>query len=687
MAEQVDPSWVGSLYDAWLELDDGILDFDKYHALGETHTAFGDLLMGAFGCDADFRDLLVKTRVFYAVCFAKRGRFYADSEALAFLLRRWNKSTHTFFTAFGEFTITLEVVATASLLPVVGELDPFSIHLEAKETDIATSFLATYSSLPAAHAHPFHALHACLQVHDKSLAHHSLHDKLSAHQLPIAIKDITKRHVCPWDGEGVFSFGGYPRIIGWLCKKVLLDYSSHFMPTVGSETKKIIVIGTALSLTGSFGVTGYHPNRVARQFSYDQGVLLAPPALPSWARCIINFLIQPLRKHCSHFEVKLMVAGHTFIPMMTPAMIEYWGRFISDFGAFMKFDPEPIPKAFSYNSRLTLGDHYKSFALCYRHSSCYYELTATGWVQYGKSSLVPPLVARVGLVEYVHAESTTSSEGEVSDEQSDSGDDFFAETSASKNKNVKPVASKKRGAKSILPPPPPHKLNTSSSQRFLTQQVLLAQSESTRVLQSLARPLSDVVTNLGDVSAGSHSIILPSVLSSSTFGTTSSVVSNASPNVVILLQMLKRLAMVSAYPWREMVSLQGEPIIGNIPLTSATPSDASLPPTIEHNTMVIEGLSTQVSATGKDVAVDTMASMMGKNVVAEVDAVVDMDAVADTREWSSFRDSLNVSEDEMVLLGMRRSSEHISREGLSITQDYASWSNKPDFAFIITFMH
>ena len=53
------------------------------------------------------------------------------------LIQRWSSLTHTFFTAWGEFTPTLEHVLTLLELPVFGDLDLASYTLECHVVDMA----------------------------------------------------------------------------------------------------------------------------------------------------------------------------------------------------------------------------------------------------------------------------------------------------------------------------------------------------------------------------------------------------------------------------------------------------------------------------------------------------------------------------------------------------------------------
>ncbi|OMO69984.1 hypothetical protein CCACVL1_19164 [Corchorus capsularis] len=62
---------------------------------------------------------------------------------------RWNKSTHTFIAIFGEITVTLEDVDVATLLPILGDLDPRTVNLDADEQAIEASLLAAHSKISA----------------------------------------------------------------------------------------------------------------------------------------------------------------------------------------------------------------------------------------------------------------------------------------------------------------------------------------------------------------------------------------------------------------------------------------------------------------------------------------------------------------------------------------------------------
>jgi hypothetical protein len=51
-------------------------------------------------------------------------------------VRRWCPATHTFFLAWGEFTVTIEYVANLLMLPILGDIDPTRLRLTAVESVI-----------------------------------------------------------------------------------------------------------------------------------------------------------------------------------------------------------------------------------------------------------------------------------------------------------------------------------------------------------------------------------------------------------------------------------------------------------------------------------------------------------------------------------------------------------------------
>ncbi len=58
-------------------------------------------------------------------------------------MRRWCPSTHTFFFAHGEMTVTLEDIENHWLLPILRDQDPVELELSPEELKIEAA-LANY---------------------------------------------------------------------------------------------------------------------------------------------------------------------------------------------------------------------------------------------------------------------------------------------------------------------------------------------------------------------------------------------------------------------------------------------------------------------------------------------------------------------------------------------------------------
>ncbi|PON88643.1 Aminotransferase-like mobile domain containing protein [Trema orientale] len=71
---------------------------------------------------------------------------HRDNIGLRFVLRRWNRTTHTFICAWGEFTATLEDVYMILRLPVMGDQSPLSINLTKEESEIESALVESMSS-------------------------------------------------------------------------------------------------------------------------------------------------------------------------------------------------------------------------------------------------------------------------------------------------------------------------------------------------------------------------------------------------------------------------------------------------------------------------------------------------------------------------------------------------------------
>uniref|UniRef100_A0A2N9FU85 Aminotransferase-like plant mobile domain-containing protein n=1 Tax=Fagus sylvatica TaxID=28930 RepID=A0A2N9FU85_FAGSY len=74
--------------------------------------------------DRGFCDCLERAGVLRSILISRGSNMYRDTEALRQLVRRWCPSTHTFFFAHGEMTVTLEDVENHWLLPILGDQGP-----------------------------------------------------------------------------------------------------------------------------------------------------------------------------------------------------------------------------------------------------------------------------------------------------------------------------------------------------------------------------------------------------------------------------------------------------------------------------------------------------------------------------------------------------------------------------------
>jgi hypothetical protein len=93
--------------------------------------------------DRGFCDRLEQAGVLRSILISRCSNMYRDTEALRQLVRRWCPSTHTFFFAHGELTVTLEDVENHWLLPILGDQDPADLTLSPEESEIEAA-LADY---------------------------------------------------------------------------------------------------------------------------------------------------------------------------------------------------------------------------------------------------------------------------------------------------------------------------------------------------------------------------------------------------------------------------------------------------------------------------------------------------------------------------------------------------------------
>uniref|UniRef100_A0A2N9FCT9 Aminotransferase-like plant mobile domain-containing protein n=1 Tax=Fagus sylvatica TaxID=28930 RepID=A0A2N9FCT9_FAGSY len=104
--------------------------------------------------DRGFCDRLEQAGVLRSILISRCSNMYRDTEALRQLVRRWCPSTHTFFFAHGELTVTLEDVENHWLLPILGDQDPADFVLSPEEA----AFVAYWLSKCVFGEHPAYSI-------------------------------------------------------------------------------------------------------------------------------------------------------------------------------------------------------------------------------------------------------------------------------------------------------------------------------------------------------------------------------------------------------------------------------------------------------------------------------------------------------------------------------------------------
>ena len=89
--------------------------------------------------DSGFWDNLRKVGIHWSIIISRSCNMFRESELLREVLRRWYPSTHTFFFAWGELTVTLEDIANHWMLPILGEYSFSNIELSVAEEEVAAA--------------------------------------------------------------------------------------------------------------------------------------------------------------------------------------------------------------------------------------------------------------------------------------------------------------------------------------------------------------------------------------------------------------------------------------------------------------------------------------------------------------------------------------------------------------------
>jgi hypothetical protein len=102
-------------------------DFHYSRAIGEEAWVDEELV------DRGFCDRLEQAGVLHAILISRSSNMFQDAEVLRQLVQRWCPSSHTFFFAHGELTVTLENIENHWLLPILGNQDSAEIELSPEE--------------------------------------------------------------------------------------------------------------------------------------------------------------------------------------------------------------------------------------------------------------------------------------------------------------------------------------------------------------------------------------------------------------------------------------------------------------------------------------------------------------------------------------------------------------------------
>uniref|UniRef100_A0A2N9FUN5 Aminotransferase-like plant mobile domain-containing protein n=1 Tax=Fagus sylvatica TaxID=28930 RepID=A0A2N9FUN5_FAGSY len=125
----VSREFFGSVEEAWIPDPKGIVDLQIKRGVLEP--------------------VLQEAGVFEAIVISRGLNMYCDVIGIRYLVRRWCPTTHTFFLAWGEFTVTIEDVANLLILPILGDVDPIRLRLTAAESVIEEELIEGFGGKSA----------------------------------------------------------------------------------------------------------------------------------------------------------------------------------------------------------------------------------------------------------------------------------------------------------------------------------------------------------------------------------------------------------------------------------------------------------------------------------------------------------------------------------------------------------
>ena len=89
--------------------------------------------------DFGFWNNLRKAGIHWTIMISRSCNMFRDTMPLREVLRRWCPSTHNFFFAWGELTVTLEDIVNHWMLAILGEHSFFGIELSAAEEEVVVA--------------------------------------------------------------------------------------------------------------------------------------------------------------------------------------------------------------------------------------------------------------------------------------------------------------------------------------------------------------------------------------------------------------------------------------------------------------------------------------------------------------------------------------------------------------------
>ncbi|OMO95190.1 hypothetical protein CCACVL1_05508 [Corchorus capsularis] len=353
------------LYDAWVEVDDTLLEFNKVDTKGSAAARQGqyNLLEEFIAGSEDPAALLDAALMSWSLI--RRGDFTAAP---------WHVGHHTFLTAFGEITVTLEDVAAATLLPITGDVDPCFIDLTPQETKTLTvltdlisrfvfggypynrlmSELATLAvKISCGYSVPllgtlYHHLDTFHEDELQGVGRYTIDTFMNVpvlqsfiweHYPKLAPEFVDKETMDKnYDSEWEFDDSRcekYPRICSWVNKKPLFEPRIHSM----------------FDDHGSFAFRPYI------HYGYSPSVpshILIPPiseqlAVTADSNPHENLYHAAIRRFLTAFQVDSFQDGRTFkfmgnavMHIMIPAMIEHWEGCCVALRSFIELGPQPI---------------------------------------------------------------------------------------------------------------------------------------------------------------------------------------------------------------------------------------------------------------------------------------------------------------------------------------------------------